>query len=38
MDEVPVWGWVAGAFAALAAVGLAFNMKELRRYLKIRKM
>jgi hypothetical protein len=39
MDEgIPLWGWVLGAFAALAAVGVGFNIKELRRYLKIRKM
>jgi hypothetical protein len=38
MDEFPAWGWVVGGLAALAAVGMAFNVKELRRYLKIRKM
>jgi Family of unknown function (DUF6893) len=39
MDEgIPVWGWVVGALAALVAVGVGFNVKELRRYLKIRKM
>jgi Family of unknown function (DUF6893) len=38
VDEVPLWGWVVGVIAALGAVGVGFNIKELRRYLKIRKM
>jgi hypothetical protein len=39
MDEgIPLWGWVVGVLAALGAIGVGFNIKELRRYLKIRKM
>jgi hypothetical protein len=31
-------GWLASGVVALLAVGVGLNFRELRRYLKIRKM
>ena len=38
MDEMPWWGWALLALGALGAIGMGANVRELRRYLKIRKM
>jgi hypothetical protein len=32
------WGWVSGAAAVIVAAGVAANARELKRYLRIRKM
>jgi hypothetical protein len=38
MDDMPWWGWALLALGAVGVLGAGANVRELRRYLKIRKM